>query len=53
MPDLSGVINHMSVNQIIDAIFNADLNKEELAQLISTLEAMLGKKLVNEHMGRV
>ena len=43
----------MSINQIIDSIFNADLNKEELAQLISTLEAMLGKKLVNEHMGRV
>jgi len=52
MKDLSGVIN-MPVNQIIDAIFNADLSKEEIANLISTLEVMLGKKLVAEHMGRV
>ena len=43
----------LTVNQIIDSIFNADLNKEEIAQLISTLEIMLGKKLVAEHMGRV
>ena len=52
MADLSGVIN-ISVNQITDAIFNADLNKDEIAELISVLEAMLGKKLVAEHMGRV
>ena len=43
----------LTVNQIIDSIFNADLNKEEIANLISTLEVMLGKKLVAEHMGRV
>jgi len=43
----------LTVNQIIDSIFNADLSKEEIANLISTLEVMLGKKLVAEHMGRV